>query len=267
MQGPSPSRDPHSRCDATPPRLAKRRPLRGTRASPGRRGGQDQPSRVQRRTYRAKEGAWPSSLLCPQRRADARTLHPRVCRSPGASATATTSPSSRRASLVATSRFVAAVDRSPPRPCSEHRTRRDPGARRAMQDRESRARADAAASCDGRQLQEMPDWRVARARSFAARVLVSLSSGTARRATGGQLEMALGAIGQRRGRCQPVAVRTATDRPPTRPRRRAPRPHTSPHRAATPRAARRRRRRATRARRCRGRRRRHRSCPARYRGR
>ena len=53
---------------------------------------------------RAKEGARRSSLLCVQRRTDARTLHPRLCGSSGSSATAPSSPSSRRASLLATSR-------------------------------------------------------------------------------------------------------------------------------------------------------------------
>jgi hypothetical protein len=50
---------------------------------------------------RAMRGAWLCALQSWQRRADARTLHPRICRSPGSSVAATSSPSAQRASQLA----------------------------------------------------------------------------------------------------------------------------------------------------------------------
>ena len=88
-----------------------RRRLHRTDQAPGLRGGKgvaaagrQPPGRYRNADgleFRALQGAWPCSLLCRQRRADARNLHPRLCRSSGSSTTATSSPSSRRASLLA----------------------------------------------------------------------------------------------------------------------------------------------------------------------
>jgi hypothetical protein len=57
-------------------------------------------------SHRANRGACPCSLVSHQRRADARALHSRICRSPGSLATATSSPSSRRASPMGSSRAL-----------------------------------------------------------------------------------------------------------------------------------------------------------------
>jgi hypothetical protein len=85
--------------------------------------------------------------------------------------------------LVARCRFVAAVDRNPLGPRSEHKARRAPGAMRAMQSRECRARADPAAAVDARRLRELRDRRNGERLEASVRLRARPAASTKRGAT------------------------------------------------------------------------------------